>query len=222
MSKVGLFGGSFNPIHVGHLALAEGAREALALDAVVFIPAGQPPHKDCRMLAPGPDRLRMVELAIADNPGFEVWDYEVHRPAVTYTIDTVRAWKAGHAPDDRVVFLIGADTICELASWKDVDLLLRECELVPVARPGWQAVVPPELARRVGDREAAALCSRMIRVPLVDVCSTDLRRRIAAGLSVRYLLPDSVAEYIRSRRLYAKAGFHTEASASCRNPASPA
>ncbi len=202
MARVGLFGGSFNPIHLGHLAAAEGVRDALDLDRVVFIPAGSPPHKDAGVLAPVRHRLRMVELAIQSNPAFEVWDFEARKSELAFTIDTVRAWKAGHAGDGRLCFIIGADTVRELASWKDVDLLLRECDFVPVPRPEWTVETPAELVRRVGRPLAEEVAARVVRVPGVDVSSSEIRRRIANGRSVRYLLPDAVAAYVREHGLY--------------------
>lgn len=199
---VALFGGCFNPIHVGHLIVAEAAREVLGAEKVVFVPAGRPPHKDSASLAPAEDRLRMTALAVRDNPCFEVWDYEARSEGPNYTIDTVRAWKRRHGADERLLFLIGADTVHELATWRSVDALFGECRFVPFARPGASMAFPERLAEKVGAERVAEMMDSLVRIPLVDVSSTEIRALVAAGRSVRYLTPDPVAEYIASRGLY--------------------
>jgi len=202
MAGVALFGGTFDPIHVGHLIAAEGVKDALKLNRVVFVPAGTPPHKLSRSLAPTGCRLEMVRLAVQDNPYFEVWDFETRREGPAYTIDTVRAWKSAHPEETRPRFIIGEDTIPELSTWRDIGALVEESEIVPVARPGSEEALPQELRERIGKVEADGLRERMIRVPLVDVSSTEIRERLAAGRSVRYLIPEPVHRYIRENHLY--------------------
>jgi nicotinate-nucleotide adenylyltransferase len=214
--RVALFGGCFNPVHVGHLAAAEGVRDALGLDRVVFVPAGSPPHKVAEGLASASDRLAMLGLAMADNPGFGVWDYEVRRRVTSYTLHTVEAWKAANPDLGRPLFIIGGDTIGELTSWHRVRDLFAACDLTPVARPGFSLDASELLKAEAGEAAVAAMLARMVRLPLLDVSSTDLRRRIAEGRSVRYLIPRSVIAYIRDHGLYQSAGAPAERTDACR------
>ena len=217
MARVALFGGSFNPIHVGHLMAAEGVAEALGLDEVVFVPAGAPPHKQPDALAAAHHRLRMAELATEDNPRFRVWDYEAAAKTTCFTIDTVRAWKGEHSTEDAPPFIIGSDTLHELTTWKDIDELFAECTFVPVPRPGARLVAPQGLIDRVGNDAVQAAVSRAVRIPLVDVSSSGVRLRASEGRSVRYLVPRSVADYIGKHRLYADASCESEGQRSCPN-----
>lgn len=204
MLNAALFGGSFNPIHVGHLMVAEGALDALKLDRVVFVPAGSPPHKSGRELASAEDRLRMVELAIGDHPRFEVWDHEARGEGPAYTIDTVRAWKALTGATGRVPFLIGADTVRDLATWRCVAELFGEALFVPFPRPGFPLEAPDALWASAPRDEVRAMLARGVTTPLVDVSASDIRRRVAEGRGIRYLTPQLVAEYIRRHDLYAR------------------
>lgn len=200
-----LFGGTFNPIHVGHLILAEAAWEALGADKVVFVPAGRPPHKASGSLAPAEDRLQMARLATRDNPRFEVWDFEARSEGPNYTIDTVQAWKRLRGADAPVPFLIGADIVHELETWRSVAALFDECRFVPFARPGAEVAFPRNLAEKVGRERVAEMMDSFVRIPLADVSSTGIRDRVAAGRSIRYLTPDAVVAHIASRGLYGPA-----------------
>ena len=192
-ARVGLMGGSFNPIHVGHLMAAEGVREALALERVVFVPARIPPHKPPAQLAPAEDRFRMVALAIADNPALEVSDIELKRAGPSYTVDTVRAFRQQLGPSAFLCFIIGADTIPELPGWRRMDEIAVLCQIVAVSRPD------APLARQPGP--AAGMIQR-VEIPLVDVSSTDIRGRLHAGRSIRYLVGEPVRAYVLEKGLY--------------------
>jgi nicotinate-nucleotide adenylyltransferase len=191
--KVGLFGGTFDPVHMGHLRAAENAREALELDSVLFIPAGSPPHRS------GPrssalDRYAMVTLATSGNPAFTASDAEVERQGPSYTVDTLAAVRASH-PQDDLFLIVGSDAFGEISSWKEHDRIFSMCRVAVVHRPG--EVPLSEMALELtGERvfwvEAAGL----------PVSATDVRRRVSEGHSVRYLVPDLVADYIHKRGLY--------------------
>ncbi len=190
---LGLFGGSFNPPHVGHLAVAEACAEGAGLDRVLWMPAATPPHKqDDPTLAPAADRLAMARAATEDNPRFEVSDLEIAREGVSYTVDTLRQLRR-ERPDAALALIIGGDSAAALASWREPRALLGLARLVVYARPGADlGAVPPWVRARAG----------IVEGPLLDVSSTELRRRIAEGRTVRYLVPDAVREVIEARRLY--------------------
>lgn len=202
MKRIGILGGSFNPIHLAHLVLAEQAREALALDRVIFVPARLPPHKDAAALAGARDRLKMVRLAVADHPQFAVSDMELRREGPSYTIDTVRALRRRFGRNAKLYFLIGSDTVAELPTWRDIRRLVKLCDFVPLSRPDVRPPSRSVLARAIGRKEASDILSRAIRMPLLGISASGIRRRVAEGRSIRYLVPDAVAEYIRRKNLY--------------------
>ena len=193
MSKrIGLLGGTFNPVHLGHLVLAEQVRERLRLDEIWFIPVAQPPLKTEPDLAPAADRLRMVTLAIAGHPAFRASDLEIRRGGKSYTVDTLRAVRAHESPATAFFFLVGSDACGQLRKWREFPEILRLCRFVIVARPGFRAA---QLPRGV----------RTIAMTPLDISATDIRRRIAHRQSIRYLVPAAVRRYILRRRLYAAA-----------------
>ena len=203
MQKIGIYGGSFNPIHCAHLLLAEQACEALGLDRVLFVPVKLPPHKDPAVLAGARERLRMVRLAVADNPRMSVSDIELRRNATSYTVETVAAIRRRFGRKAELYFLIGVDTVPELPAWREIRRLVKLCTFVPLTRPGVR--LPRRisaLTRAVGAEEARGILARTIKMPLMDISASDIRRRVAEGRSIRYLVPDAVAEYIRRKRLY--------------------
>lgn len=202
MTKVGVFGGSFNPIHMAHLALAEEAREALNLARVIFVPARMPPHKARMGLAAARDRLEMARLAAAGNPAFEVSDIELRRRGPSYTIDTIRALRRRLGSDVEIYFLIGQDTVSELPTWREIGALSRLCRFTPLSRPGAARPALRSLAAVVGREEARAILARAVAMPRLEISASDIRARLVAGRSVRYLIPDAVAAYIRKRGLY--------------------
>ncbi len=188
--RLGLLGGSFDPIHFGHLRVAENAREVLGLEEVRFIPAREPPHKPKGGLCAVEDRLAMVRLATASNPAFAVSDLEVRRDGPSYAVDTLLAIAA--EPEGHELFLIvGSDTLPEIASWREPQRIFGLCTLAVAARPG----------APVGEAPAGA---RVVTVPgpELPLSATAVRQRAREGRSVRYLVPDAVANYIETRRLY--------------------
>ena len=194
MPSTALFGGSFNPPHVGHLAVAEACAEGAGLDRVVWVPAATPPHKqDHAGMAPAVDRLALVRAAVAGNERFEVSDVEVARGGTSYTVDTVRAF-AGRGGD--LALIVGADSLAGFASWREPQAILALARLVVYGRPGADlGAVPPWMMDRVTRVEGT----------LIDLSSTEIRARIRAGRTVRYLVPDAVRAEIATRGLYGAA-----------------
>ncbi len=187
----GLFGGSFDPPHVGHLMMAEVARESLGLETVDFIPAGIPPHKTGQRLQPATFRLRMLEQAVRDFPQFHVSTIELERAGVSYTVDTVRAMKAA-APRDDWFLIVGADMLLDLPRWKDADHLLALVTVAAAPRPGVDVrVAADNLMRTFHNAHVCAL-----EMPELDVSSTWLRERMHRGLRVDPLLPTGVWDLI--------------------------
>ncbi|MDD5474901.1 MAG: nicotinate-nucleotide adenylyltransferase [Syntrophales bacterium] len=212
--KVGLFGGSFNPIHLGHLRCAEELVELLALDEVVFIPAGRQPLKEEKPLLPFHHRAAMVRMAIAGNPAFSLSEREHERGGTSYSIDTVKEFLGEYPEETDLYFIMGQDAFQDITLWKAWRELLRCCNFIIMNRPGFEGrtlrnMLPAEvLSEFAYDRErecfrgsrGGAIYSR--RLTLLEISSTDIRKRIAAGRSVRYLLPDGVVSYIESRGFY--------------------
>jgi len=193
------FGGSFNPIHHGHLICARALAESAGFDRVVLIPSAQPPHKPATAdLAAAEHRLAMCRLAAAVQPQlFEVDDLELSRPGHSYTIDTVRLLKQRGWP--AVHWLLGADMLRQLPTWYQPEALLREVDFVVIARPGWSfdwSTLPP--AYRALEKNVHA-------APAIDISATDIRRRVAAGLSIESLTPAPVIDYIKTHGLYQRA-----------------
>jgi nicotinate-nucleotide adenylyltransferase len=188
--KVGVLGGSFDPIHFGHLRAAESAREALGLGLVLFIPAAEPPHKAKGELSAPEERLAMVRLAIRSNPAFGASDLEVRREGPSYTVDTLLALKSERTGDE-LFLIVGSDTLPEMASWREPQRLFALCTVAVVGRPGARALPGPAGARTVA-----------VAGPELPLSATAVRERARAGQSVRYLVPDLVADYIEERRIY--------------------
>jgi nicotinate-nucleotide adenylyltransferase len=199
-------GGTFDPIHVGHLAVAEEARDALGLERIVFIPAGQPPHKTASEVSSATDRLAMVALAIAGNGAFELSRLEVDRPGPSYTVDTVAELVASEAADGRtpdLTLILSAETFADLPTWHEPARLLATVRVAVVPREGYPAPDPGWLARTFPGQEDRV---DFLEGPRLGLSSTALRERIAVGRSIRYLVPDAVAGYIAGHRLYRPGG----------------
>jgi nicotinate-nucleotide adenylyltransferase len=194
--RLGLFGGTFDPIHVGHLVLAEQCREACALDRVWFVVAGAPPHKKGER-TPVADRLEMARIAVAGHPAFEVSEIEANRPGPHYSIETLAAVRA-QRPKDELFFLIGADSLADLPLWRQPDQIARIATIVAVNRPG----IDPEVTATLPDFGPGAFPIRVVNIPPLGVASHDLRRRLMEGRSVRYLIPRGVEAYIEANGLY--------------------
>lgn len=200
--RVGILGGTFDPVHYGHLVIAEQVREALSLDRVLFVPAAIPPHKIGLSITPAEDRAALVELAIAGNPSFAVSRIELERDGPSYTADTLQALAAeaarqGVARD--LFFILSTEALAGMQSWHDPDRILSLCRLAVVPRPGTPLPTTSELAARFGD-QAGRIVS-VETVPLAHSASA-VRARAAAGRSIRYLVPPAVEAYICDHRLY--------------------
>ncbi len=192
--RIALFGGTFNPIHIGHLLIAEQAREAFQLDRVIFLPAGIPPHKSSE-LAPAADRLAMARLAVRSHPVFSVSDWEIRQHRTVYTFETLDHFQQAHK-GVRLFFIVGSDSLKDLPTWRQGLLLPERCTFLVAERPDVPLkTIAPALRRKV----------RTLPGLSIGVASRDLRRRIRKGCSIRYQVPDRVERYIRSRRLYAHA-----------------
>ncbi|MFM7592415.1 MAG: nicotinate-nucleotide adenylyltransferase [Isosphaeraceae bacterium] len=193
--RVGLFGGTFDPIHQGHLILAEFCREACSLDKVVFVVAGEPPHKG-RPRTAARHRLEMVELAIAGNDAFEATDIEISRPGPHYTYETLELTTAAR-PGDELFFIIGADSLADLPGWRRPERIFELATIVVVNRPG----IDSQLISQFSPPEGA---QPIIQVPMPDIgiASRSLRSRLAESKSIRYMVPRAVEMYLRHHRLY--------------------
>ena len=190
--SIAVYGGTFNPPHLGHLVVAESVAETLRLRKVIFVPVNRPPHKTVQGLAPAPDRLAMTRLAVEGNPRFEVSDLEVARGGLSFTVDTLRAVAGLHA-GRRLRLLIGADNMFDFEGWKAPSEILEIADLVVMTRPGYEVE-----KSRPGFPPHADL----VTVPQIGISGTDIRRRVKFGQSIRYLVPPGVEEYIRKRGLY--------------------
>jgi len=189
--KIGVLGGTFDPIHNAHLLLAEQAREQLGLKKVLFVPAGDPWRKAFRRVLPAAHRLAMTELAVQDDSGFVVDDCETKRKGPTYTAETLRELHKRHAKDE-LYLLLGEDALADLPFWREPEVIAEEANIVVAPRGG---VVLPELPFDP---------DRVIRIqmPFMEISSTDIRKRAKEGKSLRYLVPDAVAAYIKDHKLY--------------------
>lgn len=198
--RIGLMGGSFDPIHMGHLILAQQILEKLELDQVVFIPNGYPPHKNDGKVTDQDQRYRMVQLAIANNPNFTISDIEMHKGAVHYTVDTLRELIARDKSPNDYYFITGADAVLDLEGWRSCEILLSLCRFVGATRPGVEYAHLEETIQRLqakyGDR------IELVEISSISLSSTEIRQRRREGKSIRYLVPDSVYDYIEEIQLY--------------------
>jgi len=201
--KLGVFGGTFDPIHYGHLVVAEECRDRLKIDCVLVVPAGLPPHKQVGALTSPEHRMAMVRLAIASNPSFEASPIELSRPGPSYSVDTLRELRQQQLGDTELFFIMGSDSLADLPSWHDPAGLLANCRLVVVSRPGAPEVDPAGLDHLY---RGASERITVLDAPRLDIASSDLRRRVAMGITVRYQLPDEVIAYIESNGLYCASG----------------
>jgi len=194
--RLGLFGGTFDPIHLGHLVLAEQCREACGLDLVWFVVAGSPPHKPGGPSAVA-HRLEMVRIAIAGHPAFEVSEIETKRPGPHYSVETLESIHR-ERPDDELYFLIGADSLADLPFWREPERITQLATIVVVNRPG----IDPTTTTQLPDFGPEAKPIVSVSVPPIGIASNDLRRRLAEGRSIRYQVPRGVEAYINAHDLY--------------------
>ena len=195
--RLGILGGTFDPLHYGHLALAETARVQLRLDRVLFVPAGQPPHKPGRPIAPAHHRAAMVEAAIADNPAFTLSRVDLDRAGPHYTVEMLALLQQEY-PSAELYFLVGEDSLADLLTWRDPAGIVRQARLAVMQRSGWEADLEALERAMPGLRERLV----WLDAPCLDIAASDLRRRVREGLPLRYLVPPPVEAYIREFRLY--------------------
>ncbi|MBF0521488.1 MAG: nicotinate-nucleotide adenylyltransferase [Candidatus Omnitrophica bacterium] len=189
MKRIGILGGTFNPVHIGHLAIAEWACEQLKLDKVIFVPSHLPPHKTSRGVLDSKHRFEMVLQAVKDNPCFGVSDFEVNREGKSYSIDTVEHFRSIFPKDTKFYFIIGEDALTTLSDWKDIDRLTELVDFVAVNRPGThhlKSKVPVKFIPMLG----------------IDVSSSYVRKCLTSGKSAKYFLPENVIKYIKKHHLY--------------------
>ncbi|RZT87680.1 nicotinate-nucleotide adenylyltransferase [Pseudonocardia sediminis] len=189
--KIGVMGGTFDPIHHGHLVAASEVADRFALDEVIFVPTGQPWQKSSRVVSAAEDRYLMTVVATASNPRFSVSRVDVDRHGPTYTADTLADLHAA-MPDDQLFFITGADALQQILSWRKVDELFRYAHFVGVTRPGYE----------LGDEHLPDGSVTLVEVPALSISSSDCRERVTSGRPVWYLVPDGVVQYISKRSLY--------------------
>ncbi len=200
--KIALFGGTFDPVHIGHISVAADAAEQIGAEKVVFIPAKRSPLKGFLPKGGDEHRLAMIALAIAENEKFEVSDFELNQPAPSYTLETVRKFQRDYASDIAVYWLVGADGVDDLQHWHAIEELIDTCNLCTMCRAGCE---PPDYGKFEGiwgRRRVEKLQRNIIQTPLIDASSTEIRRRLAVGDDISDLLHPAVAQYIRRHGLY--------------------
>lgn len=199
--KIGILGGTLDPIHLGHLMIAEEARWRLELAQVVFVPTGMPWLKADRNITSGAHRLGMIKLAIASNPHFTVSTVDLDRPGSSYSVDTIAALRDSFGAEAEFYFIVGLDALAGLPTWKEPARLIQMCHIVGVRRPGYgerdlhslEVALPGALDQII-----------LLDVPEIGISSTHIRARVARSLSIRYLIPEAVGEYIKAHGLYVK------------------
>ncbi len=196
-----MFGGTFNPIHLGHLLIAQDAIDAFELTSILFMPCATPPHKQKSSLIPARHRLAMVEAAIEADINFEPSDLEIQRGGVSYSYVTMSEIRQLH-PDTDILFIIGSDSLCELHLWKNIYKLLDICELVIIERPGYERKTIDPASILLDPPWPDKLLANIVSRHPVGISSTDVRYRIAEGMCIRHLVPRAVEVYIAEHRLY--------------------
>lgn len=199
--RIGIFGGTFDPVHVGHLILAEQCREQARLDQVLFIPTARPPHKADRALTAFHHRVEMLNLALAGHAVFRVDELEKDRPGPSYTVDTLELLGSREAGAE-LFLIIGADCLPDLSGWYQPTGILERAGLLVVPRPGWTMLSSDAIRKSVGLLGDKPLRHQIVGAPLMEIASRDLRRRVAEGRSIRYQVPRAVECYIAHHRLY--------------------
>ncbi|MEU4643788.1 nicotinate-nucleotide adenylyltransferase [Micromonospora sp. NPDC023814] len=190
--RIGIMGGTFDPIHHGHLVAASEVADRFGLDEVVFVPTGQPWQKEDQPVSPAEDRYLMTVIATASNPRFQVSRVDIDRGGPTYTVDTLRDLHAEYGPKVQLYFITGADALERILSWKDLDEIFELAHFIGVTRPGFELT----------DAHLPADTVSLVQVPAMAISSTNCRERVARGEPVWYLVPDGVVQYIAKRRLY--------------------
>lgn len=201
-TRIGIMGGTFDPVHLGHLVTAERARSEFSLDQVLFLPSGISPHKTAKQVSSAEDRYMMTLLATLSNPYFEVSRIDIDREGISYTIDSLKILKDNFGQDTELFFITGADAIFEIMNWKDSNQYLKIAHFIAASRPGFSLEELPASTREWVARHQERF--HLLRVPAMAISSTDIRERVKAGDSIRYMVPELVDHYIRRHGLYLK------------------
>jgi nicotinate-nucleotide adenylyltransferase len=205
MMRIGLYGGSFDPVHQGHLIVAECCREQARLDKVLFLPAAIPPHKQDRPLTEAAHRVEMLRLATGGHPAFAISTDEIDRGGVSYTVDTLARLEAAH-PADELFLILGPDALADLPTWREPATILGRVEIIAVTREGVDdvraIVAAPQLAALLGPEKTRRVVENRVTCPAIGIRASDLRRAVAAGQSIRYRTPRAVEQYINAHGLY--------------------
>jgi nicotinate-nucleotide adenylyltransferase len=199
--KIGVLGGTFDPIHLGHLKVAEEARDRLDLAEVLFVPAGQPWLKTNNVISPAEHRVEMVRLAIAGKPYFKLSTMEIERPGPTYTVDTIAELKGQLGSGDELFFILGWDNLIQLPQWREPSRLVKMCHLVAIPRVGYPT---PDLASLETTVPGLSQSVTLLDEPRIDINASVIRQRVAQGLSISHLVPEPVERYIKQHRLYVR------------------
>jgi len=198
-NKIGIMGGTFDPVHIGHLIIAEESRVNFDLDKIIFVPTGEPPHKNLKNVTSAKHRYEMTLLSIMHNPYFYISDIEIKREGLTYTIDTIRYFKKRY-PKSEIFFIIGADSLINIDKWKNSEELLRESKFIVAKRVGIEYSLLEERINEINDKYSKIVFS--VTTPYIDISSTDIRKRVKNGENIKYYLPLDVEAYIKKNRLY--------------------
>ncbi len=200
--RIGLFGGTFDPLHIGHLISAEVLADELGLDRVIFIPSGRPPHKPDKVITSSEHRYNMLELGIKDNSKFEIDKFELDKAEPCYTINTVKYFLRKYA-EHKLYWLIGSDSLAELPSWYCFDELIELIDIISAYRGGFERErVLAELRESVNERQYEKLSQGLIRTPMIEISASEIRKRVKNGISIKYFVPESIEEYIIQNGLY--------------------
>lgn len=201
--KIGIMGGTFNPIHNGHLVTAQEALSQFKLDKVIFIPTGDPPHKIKKEIADAEDRYIMTVIATSSNSNFFVSRMEINRKDKSYTIDTVRQLKKMYGENSSLYFITGADAILEILTWKNTSEIISLCKFIAATRPGYDLTRIEDLRKKLfSSSEASYKKIYIMEIPALSISSTDIRNRVKSGRPIDYLLPEGVSNYILKHELY--------------------
>jgi nicotinate-nucleotide adenylyltransferase len=226
--RIGIMGGTFDPIHLGHLRAAEEIYWAFGLDRIIFVPAARPPHKEEAVIASALHRYEMVSLATVFTPYFTVSPIELQREGKSYSVETVREFQKMAGPDTRLYFVVGVDAFLEMSAWREAEELLTLTRVIVTARPGWrldevERLLTPEQGRLLGyptfqylkvgeidpermEKELAPRQVLLVEVVSLDIASREIRQLVEEGRSIRHLVPDTVAAYMVKNRLYRRPG----------------
>lgn len=197
--KIGVLGGTFDPVHLGHLLIAEEARVTLDLSEILLVPAGQPLLKPAHPITPAEHRLQMLLLAIADIPHFKVSTIEIERPGASYTVDTIAELRGMYGSEDEIFLILGWDSLAQLPEWREPSRIIKMCYLVAVPRPGCQR---PAIAALEASIPGISQRVVFLEKPQIDISASAIRELVARGAPIAHLVPETVAEYIKQHKLY--------------------